>query len=221
MKAISELETTFRRHGNPQQAEKMAAYMKNHFSFLGIMQPLRKELQKEFVDAHKKQNSEQAFPIIFKLWELDEREFQYVAMDLCKHLKGNKFREKDIDDIEKLLTSKSWWDSVDLLSSHVLGNFLLRFPEQTVDVVERFTYSGHLWLRRSTLLFQLNYKEVDKDLLYQQINRLRKDGDFFIQKAIGWCLRDLSRKDPAWVKQTVSDLKLEGLAKREALRLMR
>jgi 3-methyladenine DNA glycosylase AlkD len=99
---------------------------------------------------------------------------------------------------------------------------LARFPEVRDEHIGRWRRQENFWLRRTTLLFQLRYKEqTDADLLYALINENLGDSEFFIQKAIGWALREYSKSDPLAVQQFVANSELSGLAHREALKWMK
>ena len=121
--------------------------------------------------------------------------------------------------IEKLIITHSWWDTVDFLAKYVLGNYLLQFPNEILKTSELFSNSENMWLNRSAILFQLNYKKETHFELLKAICELHKNSnEFFIQKAIGWALRDYSRFNPNGVKEYVSATQLKPLSQREALR---
>jgi 3-methyladenine DNA glycosylase AlkD len=101
---------------------------------------------------------------------------------LIKELKG-KYREHDIDLIEKLLTLNSWWDSVDTVSKNILGSYLLEFPEAIAKSITNFSNSENMWLNRSAILFQLGYKDkTDFDLLKKICSQHKLSSEFFIQR---------------------------------------
>jgi len=79
--------------------------------------------------------------------------------------------------------------------------------------------SEDIWQNRVAILFQLNYKEqTDHQLLFEVIKRLKGKKEFFIQKAIGWSLRQYYRTSPEAVAKFIKTAGIEGLAKREALK---
>jgi 3-methyladenine DNA glycosylase AlkD len=124
-----------------------------------------------------------------------------------------------IQTFEKMLVNKSWWDSVDFINSELLGRYFKKYPEKIRPVTEGWMASNHIWLQRSCLIFQLNYKkQTDTGLLSEYILRLNDSNEFFIQKAIGWALRQYARTDAAWVKDFVEKTPLKPLSKREALK---
>jgi 3-methyladenine DNA glycosylase AlkD len=152
------------------------------------------------------------------LWELPEREFQYAACDLvAKHVRvcGPGF----IATARTLITSKSWWDTVDSLASDVVGDLVRRFPDLAATMDE-WLESENLWVVRSAILHQLRFKEAtDTDRLFAYCLRRADHKDFFIRKAIGWALRQYSWTDPEAVKRFVAEheAELSPLSRREAL----
>lgn len=214
---INQIQSSFQKSKNPEIASGMKAYMKDHFEYLGIKSPKRKEIQKEFALEIRKWEMDRTWDLVLQLWELDEREYQYMAMDIIKW-RYKKPKEEDLEIIKHLITTKSWWDSVDLLASHTLGLYLMTFPEKRKMVCKEFSKSGNLWLQRSTIIFQLKYKEqTDYSLLYHQILLLNSNRDFFIQKAIGWSLRQYSKANPDSVREFLQNHpEIDKLALREA-----
>ena len=152
---------------------------------------------------------------------MKEREFHICAIDLLvKEFKKN-YTIEDIYLIEKLIITNSWWDSVDTIAKYLLGSYLKQFPSETLNVIERFSNSNNMWLNRSALLFQLSYKEkTNFELLKSECEKHKHSNEFFIQKAIGWALRDYSRFNPIGVKNFVLSTNLKPLSSREALRLL-
>ena len=120
-------------------------------------------------------------------------------------------------ELEWLIRNKSWWDTVDLIASNYLGKYIRLFPDQGNELIEDWRQSGHLWLQRSCLIFQLKYgKGTDRELLTNLIKEFVGQKEFFIQKAIGWSLRQLSKTDPESVKRILKEIPLKGVALREA-----
>jgi 3-methyladenine DNA glycosylase AlkD len=214
---INEIQSSFQKSKNPEIASGMKAYMKDNFDYLGIKSPERKTLQKQFVLELKKWNIDLIWDLVLKLWELDEREYQYFAMDLIKW-RYKKPTKEDLEIIRHLITTKSWWDSVDFLAAHTLGKYLFEFPEKKAKVCNTFIKSNNLWLQRSTLIFQLKYKNhTDTALLQKNILSLNNNRDFFIQKAIGWSLRQYSKTNSESVQTFLENHpEIDKLALREA-----
>lgn len=213
---IDELTAALAPKKNGADAAAMSKYMKGHFPYLGIKSPARKEIQQKWIASLPK-TSINRWDLVYLLWEKDEREYQYIAMDYLNRMPKKDYKVDDHKKLEELLTTKSWWDSVDTLASNAVGTYFQRFPEQIDPIITRWRNSDNMWLNRTCLIFQLKYKnDVDFDLLKSLIVQYKDVKEFFIQKAIGWSLRQYSKFNPDDVRAFVEEIGLTGLAKREA-----
>ena len=221
MKFCSDLEADFRKVSNIKLAIPMENYMKNNFSFLGIKTEHRRAIFKSNYEQNKAEIKSNFRALAWELFQMKEREFHQTAIDLSvKEFKKN-FVLEDIRLIEKLIITNSWWDSVDTIAKYILGGYLLQFPSETLKVIERFSNSENMWLNRSAILFQLSYKEkTNFEILKSECEKHKDSNEFFIQKAIGWALRDYSRFNPKGVEVYVNSTNLKPLSEREALRLL-
>lgn len=209
-----------RQHHNQENAEKMERYMQGLFSFIGLRSPERRNLTKNFIQLFHDMTMDECKPFILKLWELPEREFQNIALDILRK-KQQQFDASHIDLIEYLIITKPWWDTVDTIASHLVGTLFLKHPELIESRGEKWLSSDHMWLQRTMILFQLKYKEkTDETLLFANIKRTVHMEQFFIQKAIGWSLREYSKSCPASVLHFIESQPLSNLAKREGLKYM-
>ncbi|RKS94031.1 DNA-7-methylguanine glycosylase [Flavobacterium limicola] len=221
MNFILALENVFEANQNPENAFAMTKYMKNNFPFFGIKTEERRRIFKEIWKENKQEVTANARAIALELYRKQEREFQYCAIEiLIKELKGN-YKKEDIQLIEKLITNNSWWDSVDTISKYILGEYLREFPLETENVIIRFSNSTNMWLNRSAILFQLGYKQkTSADLLFSECLKHSHSKEFFIQKAIGWALREYAKSNPEDVQEFVKTNTLKPLSKKEALKNM-
>ena len=219
MKFILALEHAFAANQNSENAFAMATYMRNNFSFFGIKTENRRRIFKEIWKQNKNEVTENAREIALELYSKPEREFHYCAIEiLMKELKGN-YKKDDIKLIEKLIVTNTWWDSVDTIAKYILGEYLLEFPLETKKVIARFSDSQNIWLNRSAILFQLNYKQkTNFDILKVECNKHKFSKEFFIQKAIGWALREYAKTNPETVKNFVQEANLKSLSTKEALK---
>lgn len=155
--------------------------------------------------------------IIKEMWSL-ERELQYCAVELAVLYK-NQWQEDFINTIEACIISKSWWDTVDHIASEWAGTYFKLFPGKIKNVTGKWNQSGNIWLQRTSIIFQKKYREkTDTGLLSKYIMNCAASNEFFIQKAIGWALREYARTDAGWVKQFVDATPLKPLSRREALK---
>jgi 3-methyladenine DNA glycosylase AlkD len=198
---IVSLKKLFEKNANPPQAASMKKYMRDQFEYLGIKTPRNTALQKEFYAEHGLPEVTELDSILRDLWSLSQREFQYVGLGLLDKLE-KKLPAKFIKTIEYLVVTKPWWDTVDAIASHTVGTHFRRFPDVREKYLTKWRISKNLWLRRTAILFQLNYK---------------KETDF-INKAIGWALRQYARVDPKAVSKFVKSTPLHPLSRREAMK---
>ncbi|WP_035097766.1 DNA alkylation repair protein [Anoxybacteroides tepidamans] len=217
---VHKLIQQLRAHHNQTNAESMKKYMRDQFEFIGIKTPKRRELLKEFITEHGLPPFAELPEVVRELWELPEREFQYIALTFLEKAR-KKLTTDDIPFIEELIVNKSWWDTVDLLAANIVGTILQNYQDCIPVYAEKWIQSDHIWLQRTALLFQLKYKhETDEELLYHLIRQCRHSKEFFIQKAIGWALREYSKTSPASVERFVESEHLAPLSRREALKVI-
>lgn len=216
---VLSLKKLFEDNADPAQAGPMKKYMRDQFEYLGIKTPIRVALQKEFVKENGLPPLDQFDLISRDLWSLSQREFQYAAISLLGKLE-NKLEPEFITILEYLLITKSWWDTVDTIAGNTVGAHFKRFPAVKEKYLGKWRKSDNFWLRRTTLLFQLGYKkETDFKLLCEIIRENLGSDEFFINKAIGWALRQYAWTNPKPVKKFVKDTKkLHPLSRREALK---
>tara|TARA_B100001059_G_C17768337_1_gene546916 strand:+ start:52 stop:720 length:669 start_codon:yes stop_codon:yes gene_type:complete len=218
---INTLEIEFEKHKNAKIALEQKAYMRHQFQFYGLKATVRREIQKPFFIKEYLPQKSEIEHIIKTLWEKPEREYQLFAQELAfKYVK--QLELKDINLFEFMVSNKSWWDTVDFIANKLMGEYFKTFPNQKEKYVTKWLKSDNIWLQRSALLFQLKYKnKIDTVLLSSTINSLLNSKEFFINKAIGWVLREYSRTNPNWVIEFVNNTELSTLSKKEALRLLK
>jgi 3-methyladenine DNA glycosylase AlkD len=216
---VIDIKSLFEKKTNPSQAAAMKKYMRGQFEYLGIKTPQSKALQKEFYAAHGLPEISELDTIILDLWEMPEREYKYVAMSLVDKFQ-KKIPAEFIKTIEHLIVTESWWDTVDLIATHQVGTMFKRYPNVKAKYLKKWRRSKNIWLRRTTILFQLLYKtETDFDLLCDIIRENLGSDEFFINKAIGWSLRQYGKTDPKAVTRFVKTTKeLHPLSRREAMK---
>ncbi|MCD4792451.1 MAG: DNA alkylation repair protein [Bacteroidales bacterium] len=194
-------------------------YMKSKFEFLGLKTPVRKKILKEHFKTYGKPEKTKMNDYIKFLWNLPEREFQYTAVNLYENI-AKQFVEEDISILEYMIENKSWWDSVDSIV-RLEKTYFQKFPKLIPVHTERWINSDNFWFQRSALLFQLNFRDkMDKELMFRYILKVNDSDKFFVQKAIGWILRQYSKFNPEEVIEFVNTTKLAPLSKREALKII-
>ena len=196
-------------HKNEEQAQKMSKYMLNKFEYIGIKTPERRKIFKNFFKEYK--NEEKIdWEFVNKCWENKYREFQYVAADYLKNMK-DKLTIDDIPKFKQLILKKSWWDTIDNLDM-TIGALALKDSNVNKILLE-WSLDENIWLRRIAIDHQLLRKEkTNTELLEKILKNNLGQAEFFINKAIGWALRDYSKTNPEWVKNFIEENK-ENMAK--------
>lgn len=212
---VALLTNLFEVNRNQANAKPMENYMKGHFSFLGIKKPERTVLERQFFQETGLLKEPFNHEIIRELWAKEEREYQYTGL-VYMEKSLNKLEKSDLPLMEELIITKSWWDTVDAIAPKPVGEIAKKFPEVVTETIDGWAVHDYLWLRRVALLFQLKYKaNTNEELLYQYIRHNADSKEFFIQKAIGWVLREYSKTNPESVKGFIRVTKLAPLSVRE------
>jgi 3-methyladenine DNA glycosylase AlkD len=175
-------------------------YMKDIAPFIGVATPERRSLVKRIAKEMVVPTSTELGTTAKKLWQLDEREFQYAANDLI----GIHWKVADrnflADFVEDLIITKSWWDTVDGLGSVAVSPLTDKFGCE--KLIRKWNKSPNMWLNRAAIQHQRGRRfETDVNLVLQYCDDHSGSTEFFIVKAIGWALRDLAPVSPSAVRK--------------------
>ena len=209
---------------DPARAAGAQAYMKSEMPFIGVAAtPMRRALREVFT-AHPISSPVKWRTAILDLWRGAKfREERYAAIELSGFKPYRSFQDLDaLPMYEEMIVTGAWWDYVDAIAVHRVGEYLLRdFPRQMKPEMRRWSVDDDMWKRRTSILCQITFKkETDLKLLYACIESSLSSKEFFLRKAIGWALRQHAWTDPDEVKRYVCahEAALSGLSKREALK---
>ncbi|GAB2841396.1 DNA alkylation repair protein [Pseudoduganella ginsengisoli] len=208
---ITEIRSALLPLADSERAPAMRAYMRDRFIFLGIATPARRAAIKPII----RQISEPqlVLPLAQALWTSPEREYHYAALDMLA-LHWKKLHADDIPRLITLARTHAWWDSVDGMAG-IIGDVL----RHRHDYMDEALASSDFWVRRIALLHQLGWRgKTDETRLFNYCKALAHEKEFFIQKAIGWALRDYARHAPDRVREFTAINKdiLAALSYREA-----
>ncbi|MEO8539640.1 MAG: DNA alkylation repair protein [bacterium] len=212
------LRARFEAARDPERAAAMAAYMRDQFAFLGIPNPARVQLEKLALKGIPAFDEASLATTVRDLWALDEREYQYCAVAILS-ANAKLLTPAALPLVRELVTTKSWWDTVDALASHVVGTIVANYPSLASEM-DAWVLDPNLWVVRTAILHQLRYKaRTDSARLFSYCELQAGHPDFFIRKAIGWALREYSKTDADAVRAFVAahEAQLSGLSRREAL----
>ncbi|WP_405857160.1 DNA alkylation repair protein [Streptomyces sp. NBC_01515] len=216
---LERLTATYTAAADPERAVPMRAYMKDIAPFLGLTTPVRRALSRTVLDGTPDPDETDCTAIALRCWELPEREYQYFAVDyLRRHVRH--CTSGFLPVARHLVSTVPWWDTVDALASHVVGGLVAADPKLTSDM-DAWIVDEDMWVARTALLHQLRYKErTDTERLFAYCLSQSGHPDFFIRKAIGWCLREYAKTDPEAVRGFLAREKgrFAPLSVREALK---
>lgn len=216
---LARLTAAYATAADPVRAERSAAYLKGVAPFLGIPTPQRRALSRQVLDSLPRPGEADCVAIALRCWELPEREYQYFAVDYLRRHVG-RLSSGFLPVVRHLVSTVSWWDTVDLLAAHLAGG-LVAADRALATGMDAWIEDDNLWIARTALLHQLTYKEAtDTERLFGYCLRQSGHRDFFIRKAIGWSLREYAKTDPAAVQEFVAGARdrLSPLSVREALK---
>ena len=207
--------------GDPEVAAKQQAYMKSEMPYRGLPAPRLKVLLRPLLSGWRPDSREQWEATILALWdEATHREERYAAIAIARHRWARAWLDPDSLELWRhLVVTGAWWDVVDEVATHPVGDTLLAHREETTPVVRGWASDEDLWVRRTAVICQVGHRaDTDPDLLRAAVEANVADSTFWLRKAIGWALRDYARTDPDWVRAEVTRLgdRLSGLSRREA-----
>ncbi len=220
-KYIDKLENIFEKNAVKEKADQMENYMRNKFGFYGLEAKQRRKLSNHLQKKDNRPPHSQLSQVVIKLWSKDNRELHYFAMELFERFKKD-YRIGDIKLMVYMIENQSWWDTVDFISKKLVGKYFKTYPQFRAEFNNKWIQSNNIWLQRTALLFQLTYKEdTDSELLFKNINKLKDIEEFFIQKAIGWSLREYAKIAPKKVESFIKNNELSSLSTREGLKIIK
>jgi 3-methyladenine DNA glycosylase AlkD len=207
--------------GDPVRAPVMQAYMKSAMPYHGVPTPLLRQVCKAtFADVRFATASHWRAQVL-DLWrDARFREERYAALYLAGDKRGKPFQTLSaMKTYDELIVTGAWWDYVDDIASHRVGPILRAYPAIVRRKMLVWSKSGNLWKQRTSIICQLGFKtETDLELLYACIEPSLASREFFLQKAIGWALRQYAWTDPAEIRKYVrlNRTRLSALSCREA-----
>lgn len=215
MDKYQEIKKAFELLRDEDNAKKMSSYMRDKFKYYGIPTPKRKAVYKSILNKEKKAGTVD-WDFLEKCWNDDYREFQYVVMDYLVTMQ--KFlKYDDVVAIERFVRSKQWWDTIDGLD-RIVGN--IAFIDGRInDLMLKWSEDDDFWVRRIAIDHQLCRKlDTNVELLEKILVNNFGSSEFFINKAIGWSLRDYSKSNPEWVRGFIERYraKMNSLSLKEA-----
>jgi 3-methyladenine DNA glycosylase AlkD len=220
---VSAVRAGLEKAADPVKAPQMQAYMKSDMPYRGVSSALQKALWRQFFRAHRLDSADEWRQVVLELWRgASYREERYAAIGLSDVKAYAAYRTMaSLPMFEEMIVTGAWWDYVDAIASHQIGDILRAEPRRMKPLMRRWASGRDMWKRRAAILCQLGCKrDTDLDLLYACIEPSVDSKEFFLRKAIGWALRQYAWTDAREIRRYLkaNQGRLSPLSVREASR---
>jgi 3-methyladenine DNA glycosylase AlkD len=207
--------------GTADRAAQEKRYLKSELEFFGVTVPELRRVVKGAVRGYPGLEAAGMVAWAVALWRAPVHERRMAAAEILT-LAAPRLDAADLATVQRLLRQSGTWALVDGLAVNVAGEIALRDP-RSWPVVDGWAADADFWLRRSALLALLRGIRTgrpDLPRFTRYAQPLLDEREFFIRKAIGWVLREISRRDPDWVARWTQDhlAEMSGVTFREAVR---
>jgi len=199
-----DLKNLLAEYANPEYAATMQKYMKSKMPFRGVKTPTLTRVTTGLFKRHTVRSFDEYEATVRDLWESAEfREERYVAIGFARKYLTYQTLEA-LRLYRMMIETGAWWDYVDTIAQHLIGELLRRFPTEMKPKMRRWIKDEHLWIRRSAILSQNSFKsKTDEAMLFEFCLECMDEKVFWTQKAIGWALREYSKTNPKSVREFV------------------
>ncbi|MDA8091875.1 MAG: DNA alkylation repair protein [Nitrospiraceae bacterium] len=196
-KCLVAFRQTLKEKSNPERAEKEKSYLKSPYKFFGVPVPFIEKMARDFKRENKGIDKKSLFGLVERLWNSEYHQEKTLAIKLLQQF--NKHLDyESMPMLERMLSDSTGWDHVDGIASHLVET-VLRKDRKAYGYLKKWSKSENFWMRRASLISQiLLFREGkgDKELFFGFAEKMIDEKEFFIRKAIGWALRDMSKADP-------------------------
>jgi len=216
--AVEFFRKRFAAAGKPERAKYERAYMKSALEFHGVDAAAIRSACAEFVKAHALDH-DGLVGVVDALYATDWFDLHSAAVGVLER-KRKLVGTGDAAWLIGLVRASACWAHVDWLATKIVPHAL---PAEPRTLLRRWARDDDFWVRRTALLAQLDALRAgggDFALFAELAVPMLGEKEFFIRKAIGWILRDTSKKRPELVRDFVAEhqAQMSGLTLREATR---
>jgi 3-methyladenine DNA glycosylase AlkD len=212
------IETELRRSGSPERAVDEKRYLKSDMDFLGATLADIRRVARQTAEGLDRDG---ALRLVEELWSVPTFE-RRMAATLVLELRADDLRSEDLRMIERLIRESRTWALVDVLSGDVVGEMGLRLRIR--GTLDRWARDDDFWVRRSSLLAELTPLKhgAPFDPFARRADAMLDETEFFIRKAIGWVLRETSKKRPDEVYRWIAPRthRASGVTMRETVKYL-
>jgi 3-methyladenine DNA glycosylase AlkD len=209
--------------GDPVRAVEEKRYLKSDLEFFGVGAQKMRSVATGYVRANRDASRTVVLDVVRALWAERVFESRWFAVELLD-AHGSTLQAADARLLEKMIRESKTWALVDPLAVSIAGGLAERFDEMG-STLDRWSTDDDFWVRRASmlaLLKPLRRGEGDFERFGRYAEAMLEEKEFFIRKAIGWILRETSKKQPdlvyEWFLPRVS--RASGVTTREAVKYL-
>lgn len=212
-------------HADPSRAESERAYLKSQRDFLGVSVPASRGVVRTFVREHGPFSMEQVVELVDSLWDGPFFECRRAAVEVLE-ASVSMLGDGQLPLVAELVRDGETWALVDPLATDVAGPIVMRGVTSVVgELLDSWSVDESFWVRRLSMLSLLpSLKQSDAEWtrFCGYADLMMGEREFFIRKAIGWVLRDISRRRPDDVRAFVMPRldTMSGVTRREAIKYL-
>jgi 3-methyladenine DNA glycosylase AlkD len=224
--AVRKQLTAFRKmlkdNADKERAFNEKRYLKSPYKFFGVSLPFTDKMAKEFKRANKDAGRDYVVELAGTLWDSEYHDEKRLGLRILQFYP--EYLDLSIMPLlENMLKQSTGWDLVDDISIHLVGAVLEK-DKKAYGYLKQWSSSDNFWMRRASMISQIllfRYNRGDKELFFGFAGKMLHEKEFFIRKAIGWCVREISKANPEGafdflmkIKDRASGLTLREGAKR-------
>jgi len=194
---LASLKKELKKHSNADRAVNEKKYLKSPYKFFGVSIPITEKIAKEFRKSNKGLSRKNVIELAERLWNSEYHDEKKLGTRILR-LYPEYIDFRAMPMLEKMLNSSTGWDLVDDISIHLVGTVLEK-DKRAFDYLKKWSRSDNFWMRRASLISQIllfRHGKGDKKLFFKFAEKMVSEKEFFIRKAIGWCLREISKSNP-------------------------
>lgn len=183
-----------------ERAQYEKKYLKSDLRFIGANAANVHRQVKDFYLDHKSISRTELFELTKALWATDCHELRSIAIGLLVRYSNHTYA-RDLPLFRLWIMESAGWAHVDWISTDVLGSLYSRFPE-IATILKIWAKDKDFWVRRASILTLLDEARHGNEKAFELFSELASpmigEKEFFIRKAIGWILREVSKRQPTW-----------------------
>jgi 3-methyladenine DNA glycosylase AlkD len=218
-----QIEASLRAAGTPERAANEKRYLKSELDHAGATVPDVRAVLRAFTREHRDLTHDELTALVGALWSRPVFECRLAAALLLTAY-PRLLGPDDLGLLQRLVRDSRTWALVDVLAGKVLGTIVATHPDAAGEL-DAWAADPDFWVRRSALLSQMQPLRVgttDFSRFGRYADAMLDEREFFIRKAIGWVLRDVSRRDSSTVYEWLAPRidRASGVTVREAVKYL-